>query len=169
MMNTKAVLLVSVGLATGFSADDIGGDQLAREVLGAIRPVMEPFHLTGCQPDSERTTERVEATRCKATSEKFKDCPPVAVKWRYSPDGDRHWVPVDAGFYDPPKIRGPGFQEWEGVWVMLSVDDLLNNSRATVVHQCPMMGGLLQSLVETTLYDPEYQREMDAKTAQDGQ
>lgn len=74
----------------------------------------------------------------KASAEKHRDCDYIrgSITWYLGPKDGRR-AQVGATFLDKPQIRGKGLLVWDGLQIDLNPEEVLNNSYATVRHQCP--------------------------------
>lgn len=113
---------------------------------GARAPVVTPVVLS----DPKQFPPPEYRHKWAGTSEKLRECEFLDVVWYFGPRDGRK-VEVPAFFSDPPKLRGVGVIEFEGIVISLDPEAVTNNSHAYVIHQCP--GRFWRTI--TPFYDSE--------------
>lgn len=125
--------LLSISAIGVFLTVEFGFPALGR-LEGYLFPVVSEAELFDPRldpPPSYRTIWR-------ATATKLRDCADFrGIKFYIGQRGSVRSQAVRSGFADKPQLRNKGELEWDGLWVYLIPEDVLENSYADVYHQCP--------------------------------
>lgn len=101
-------------------------------VEGRFFPVMGPLTLTDPTPVPPPEYR----TKWHGTADKLRDCEYIRTEWYLGEYGIGGKVPVRVTYTDPPKVRGPGQLEWDGIVITLDPTLTLESSYSVAVHQC---------------------------------
>ena len=123
---SKFVIAALAGMSVIF-AQWLGG-----AIEGRLFPVMTTLQIsdpTPYPPPNYRTRWRGESVKQRA-------CEFVRLEWFLGPRKGPH-VQITSEFVDQPQIRGTGLIQWDGIVVSLPPSEVLANSYADIIHQCP--------------------------------
>jgi len=138
---SRLIVAAIFGIVTAFIIE-FGG-----VIEGRFFPVMGPLRVF--DPVQNQHSENL--TVFHGEARKLRGCEYKDIEWFLGPRGGRR-VQVIAHFLDAPEIRQEGqLLEWSGLAVGLPARDVLQNSHADVIHQCPGRPWLTR----TPFYDSE--------------